>query len=115
MALAQWLGDDHVERLADSLGGGVAEHALGAGVPKADGPLRVGGDDRVAGARQDRGGKLLLVGHDERQRITRPRLSTIRRPLLMRPRRTLVSYGDPLRRTTTSTRRSLVSRWRADT
>src|SRR4029450_12070893 len=45
--VAEPLGDDHGQRLADDLAGLPAEHPLGPAVPGQQPPHAVGGDDRV--------------------------------------------------------------------
>ena len=49
LLVAAVLGDDHVDRSADDLVGGVAEHVPGAGVPRQDVAVERLGDDRVLG------------------------------------------------------------------
>jgi hypothetical protein len=59
MAIAQLLGDDEVERPADRLLAGVAEHALRGPVPVPDRPVGVGDDHCVVGVLDERAQQIL--------------------------------------------------------
>ena len=46
--------NDHADRLADRLGGGVAEHPLGRPIPRRDDAVQILADDRVVRRFDDR-------------------------------------------------------------